>query len=139
VIVFDLRCDGAHAFEAWFANSSAFEDQRSAGQILCPFCASTHVTKAMMAPRLGTRGNRSAETSIAEALPKLAALQAAMLKKSQWVGNDFADQARAMSDGEAIPATIHGTATIAQARALHEDGIGILPLIFPVVPPKKVN
>jgi len=46
---------------------------------------------------------------------------------------------RAMADGAAEKATIHGTATPAETRALHEDGIGVMPLIAPVVPPEAIN
>lgn len=135
MIVFDLRCAAGHGFEAWFASSSAFEDQRDAHQIACPYCASSDVAKAVMSPRISPKG----ESAIAEILPKLAALQAEMLKGSKWVGSEFAARARAMADGEADKAIIHGTATLAEAKALNEDGIGVMPLVAPVVPPEAIN
>ncbi len=36
MIVFDLRCSRAHVFEAWFASSGAFEDQRDARATVLP-------------------------------------------------------------------------------------------------------
>ncbi len=136
MIVFDLQCDRRHGFEAWFANSATFEDQRAAGYLCCPYCASTAIGKAVMAPRIAPRGAAVAPESI---LPKLAALQRKMLEGSTWVGSDFAGKARAISDGSNAAATIHGTATRDEARALSEDGVGVMPLLFPVVPPDKVN
>jgi len=136
VIVFDLQCEHRHAFEAWFASSEAYESQRAGGLVVCPYCASTSVQKAVMAPRISAKGR---ETGMSEIMPRLAALQAEMLKGSKWVGSKFATEARAMADGEAERATIHGTATPAETRALHEDGIGVMPLIAPVVPPKAIN
>lgn len=136
MIVFDLQCAHSHRFEAWFASSAAYESQRADGLVACPYCASVCVEKAVMAPRIAPKGG---EGGIAEMLPRLAALQAEMLKGSTWVGDKFATQARAMADGEAEKATIHGTATRAETKALHEDGIGVMPLVSPVVPPEQVN
>jgi hypothetical protein len=135
VIVFDLQCGARHRFEAWFASSQAFEEQREARHVVCPYCGSTEVSKAVMAPRISSKGERG----LSDILPKLAALQAEMLKGSKWVGGEFATKARAMADGNAEKATIHGTATRAETLALHEDGIGVMPLITPVVPPEQLN
>ena len=136
MIAFDLQCEHRHAFEAWFASSAAYESQRVSGLIACPVCASTAVQKAVMAPRIAPGGR---DNGIGALLPRLAALQAEMLKGSKWVGDRFVQQARAMADGEADKAVIHGTASPAEARALHEDGIGVIPLVVPVVPPEKLN
>ncbi len=136
MIVFDLQCDARHGFEAWFASSAAYESQRTGGLIACPYCASTDVGKAVMAPRIAPKGG---EMSMSDVLPKLAALQAEMLKDSTWVGDKFVQKARAMDAGEADKATIHGTATRDEARALREDGIGVMPLVAPVVPPEALN
>jgi hypothetical protein len=142
VIVFDLRCTGGHVFEAWFASSVAYEDQRAAAQLACPMCGSSEVGKALMAPAVPTKGNRGPTPSPAAmkaALATLAHQQATALAKSQWVGGDFASRARSMHLGEEPDAAIHGQATIAEAKALVEDGVPIAPLPLPVVPPKSVN
>lgn len=140
MIVFDLQCEAGHGFEAWFASSVAFEAQCEAGQVNCPFCGSAKIGKAVMAPRIATKSSMSREAATpAEMMTKLAKLQTAMLKDSKWVGNSFAEKARAMADGDAAPATIHGTATPKEAIALREDGIGAMPLPFPVIPPEKRN
>ncbi len=136
MISFDLQCEHRHEFEAWFASSAAYESQRIGGLIACPVCASTDVRKAVMAPRLAPGGS---DTRIDALLPKLAALQAEMLKSSKWVGDRFAREAHAMADGETEKAAIYGTATPAEARALHEEGIEMMPLVVPVVPPEKLN
>ena len=142
MIVFDLRCTGGHVFEAWFASSSAYEDQRSTSRIACPMCGITQVDKALMAPAIPAKGNRRAPPSPAamkQALASLAGQQAAALAKSEWVGGNFATRARAMHLGEEPDAAIHGQATIAEAKALADDGVPIAPLPLPVVPPKSVN
>ena len=141
MIVFDLRCTRGDVFEAWFASSAAFEDQRERGLLRCPICGDAEIGKAVMAPQVATKGNRASmppDTAKA-ALKALAEAQAAALKGSRWVGSRFADQARAMHLGNCPKETIHGCATIGEAKALAEDGVGVTPLPFPVLPPEATN
>ena len=152
MIVFDLKCAHGHVFEAWFGSSSDFEVQKARGLVSCPLCGASEVDKAPMAANIPAKGNKvepsaipvasEASPTAAEAkamLAKLAKMQAEVLKDSTWVGRDFASQARAMDAGETDKASIHGEVSPAEAKSLIEDGIGVLPLPFPVVPPEKQN
>lgn len=145
MIVFDLKCGGGHVFEAWFGSSDAFEEQRESGMIACPFCRRSDVGKAVMAPNLAAKGNSGAAPAAAPpeavkaAIAALAATQARMLEGSEWVGPSFASRARAMHAGDEAEAPIHGEATPQQARELLEDGVAVLPLPLPVVPPEACN
>ena len=133
MIVFDLQCrDGGETFEAWFRSNADYDEQRAAGLVQCPFCHSENVAKAPMAPSVPRK-------SVDGVLAKVAALQAEMLKDSRWVGDEFTDTARAMHSGDIEPAQVHGNATLAQARALADDGVPVAPLPLPVVPPTQVN
>lgn len=133
MIVFDLHCrDGGETFEAWFRSNADFEEQRDSGLVQCPFCQSANVGKAPMAPRVPKK-------AVDNAIARLAAIQAELLKDSRWVGDSFADTARAMHSGEIAPQQVHGNATIEQAKALAEDGIPVAPLLIPVAPPNQVN
>jgi hypothetical protein len=135
VIVFDLRCrDSGDVFEAWFQSSADFEEQSARGLVQCPVCQSASVEKAPMAPRV------PAKSSSAEApLARLAALQAKMLERSEWVGDRFADEARSIHLGEAEARAVHGSATPAEAKSLIDEGVPVAPLPLPVVPPNQVN
>lgn len=138
MIVFDLACAEGHRFEGWFADSGAFADQRERGLIECPVCSSASVDRSLSAPRIaGTRSNAS--PSPRDLLQQVVALQATMLPKSKWVGRAFATEARAMAEGETAPATIHGQATPEEAKSLHDEGIAVMPLLVPVVPPEERN
>ncbi len=149
MIVFDLKCGQAHVFEAWFGSSADYEDQRERGLIDCPFCGDKTIGKAVMAPRLGSSVVEEPTTSVATApnappdmktlMAAMARLQSKMLDKSEWVGRRFADEARAMHLGEKDHRTVHGEATPAEARALIDEGVGVMPLPFPVVPPERQN
>ena len=140
MIVFDLKCGAGHVFEAWFASGTAWEEQRGAGQIVCPICGDKDVGKAAMAPAVPVKGNRAPSAAVVKAaMNALAAGQAKALENSTWVGPAFADRARAMHAGEETRATIHGQATLADAKALVEEGVPVAPLPMPVVAPEKLN
>ena len=146
MIVFDLACSQGHVFEAWFGSSADYEQQRDRGLVSCPLCGAKEVDKAVMAPRVAPKGNQQSGTPVpmqsgtptpAELKTLLAALakaQAKMLEGSEHVGNRFADEARAIHDGEAPERPIHGQATPDEARALIDEGVPVAPLPLPIVP-----
>jgi hypothetical protein len=155
VIVFDLACGAGHVFEAWFGSSGDYEDQRARGLVECPLCGDRAVTKAVMAPNVGAKGNTLPEprpasgrpvpmqaggppapAAIKALLARLAEAQAQVLARSEHVGRRFAAEARAIHEGDAPERPIHGQATLAEARALVEDGVEVapLPLPLPIVP-----
>ena len=133
MIVFDLHCrDGGETFEAWFSSSADYEEQQAAGLVHCPMCQSANVQKAPMAPRVPRKGSDNP-------LARLAAVQAEMLKQSRWVGDSFAETARAMHAGEIAHEQVHGRATLEDAKSLVDEGIAVAPLPLPVTPPSQVN
>ena len=148
MIVFDLACDNAHAFEGWIGSSEDFASQQARGLLTCPVCESAAVTKAPMAPAVPVKGNRLATRQVAkgpmppevaEAFKALAAAQAKALAKSEWVGDRFASEVRSMHYGEAEEKQVHGRATKDDAVALLEEGIAVAPLLVPVHPPEELN
>jgi hypothetical protein len=153
MIVFDLRCTGrGHVFEAWFGSTGDFEDQQERGLVSCPLCGSAEVAKAVMAPRLSAKGNcsrtsdggapdllSSVPDEAKQMLAAVAAVQRRLLEGSTNVGKRFADEARAIHLGEAATRPIHGKATLSEAESLAEEGISVLPLLFPVAEPGQQN
>src|SRR3982751_6037456 len=142
MIVFDLKCGTGHVFEAWFGSSADYADQQARGLVDCPICGDRGIDKAVMAPAVGAKGNRQAEvspTAMKAAMAALAAAQSKALEGSEWVGAAFAGRARAMHAGEEDHAPIHGQATIAEAKALVDEGVPVAPLPLPVVPPDACN
>lgn len=134
MIVFDLKCrSGGERFEAWFHSNADYEAQSACGLVECPYCRSTEIEKAPMAPMVPKRDEGR------EGLARLAAMQSEMLKQSEWVGDKFTETARKMHGGELESRLVHGRASLGDARSLIEEGVPIAPLLLPVVPPSQVN
>jgi hypothetical protein len=146
MIHYQLKCGQSHAFDGWFNDSASFEKQAKRGLIECPECGATDVERALMAPALAKRGASAvpveAPSPPAESPPTapekvasgrvpaqmLAALQrirAEVEKQCDYVGPDFAEQARAMHRGEIEPKGIYGETTEEQAESLAEEGVSV--------------
>jgi hypothetical protein len=151
VIVFDLRCGSAgHVFEAWFGSTEDFDAQQQRGLVECPLCGCQQIEKAVMAPRVGAKGNRvdacepmplvmAEPDQMKAALAALAVVQKRLLDQSDYVGERFADEARAIHLGEADVRSIYGKATRDETEKLLEEGIAVAPLPLPVVLPGDEN
>ena len=125
MIVYDVRCAKAHVFEAWFRNSAAFDEQAAAGEIACPVCGDTAVTKAPMAPAIArSRQTTKAEgASRAEVMAKLRSLRAEVETSSEHVGATFPEEARKIHYGEVAERNIYGEAKEEEARELRDEGV----------------
>ena len=126
MIVFDVKCDKDHVFEAWFRDSEAFEKLRKAKQVSCPTCGSTSVEKALMAPNVAAKKGLSPteETQAAkQAVKMLAKMRAAVEQNCDYVGPEFAEEARKIYYGETEERGIYGEATDDEATELREEGI----------------
>lgn len=139
MIRYALRCGKDHGFESWFASASAYDALEMAGQLTCPECGDLQITKALMAPKLA-----SAEDAVAvlsepkgEVEKALAALKRKIERDSDYVGADFAKEARAIHSGTVPERSIYGEARPDEARALMEEGVPLMPL--PFRPKRKVQ
>ncbi len=55
MIHYSLVCDAAHEFDGWFRDSATFDAQASSGVVVCPYCHSAKVAKAVMAPHVARK------------------------------------------------------------------------------------
>ena len=124
MILFDLRCKDGHAFEAWFRDGAAYEDQAAAGDLACPVCGSVEVTKALMAPALNSRPKVDAEKA-AEAMRLWRRVQSHIEKNFDHVGPKFAEEARKIHYGETDARGIYGETSDDEAKALTDEGIEV--------------
>ena len=164
MIRYSLSCERGHAFDSWFANSSAYDKQAKRGVVACAVCGSTKVDKTIMAPRLA-RSEKTIDVSAqAPAAPAPAAPPAApppqgaepvamispqerelrtklkelrdhLVKNSENVGRKFPEQARKMHYGEIDHRSIYGEASPQEAKELHEEGVEFHPL--PILPDER--
>ena len=142
---FTLACDKGHGFESWFASNDKFEALQSAGHVTCPECNSSAVTKELMAPpvRASRKGKKAAAPQPMAASPDpdvaqaIKAIRDHVEKNSDYVGDNFAKEARAMHEGDSPQRSIHGQARPEEAKKLIEDGVPAMPL--PFVPRQKTN
>ena len=143
MIIFDLKCGAqGHVFEAWVGSNEDYEAQLARGLVACPICGAAEIEKAPMAPRVGAKANRAEALppeKVKAALAGMAEAQKQLLETSEHVGDRFPDEARAIHLGEAEARAIHGRASPADVASLHEEGIPIAPLPFPVPEPGTEN
>ena len=169
MIVFDLKCEENHVFEAWFQNSDTYETQAKNGQIECPYCGSSSISKSVMSPNISAKSNSSAKSksedmasreigskdmvsgdhliSASANVPDTMAASAEDVKRAldhmhttmkkfrnhvknecEYVGEKFADEARAIHEGTAENRGIYGEATLEETEELLNDGIEVLPV-----------
>ena len=143
MIRYQLSCENEHTFEAWFANSKAYDGQVKRSLVACPECGSTEVEKAIMAPNVGTKGNKkqelgpmmAANSTAAQGAPSHAELMAIMRRmraeveeQAEYVGPNFAEEARKIHYEETEARGIYGEASMEDAAELHDEGIDFFPL-----------
>ncbi|MCO6416358.1 DUF1178 family protein [Siccirubricoccus sp. KC 17139] len=143
MIHYDLRCASGHEFDGWFKDSVAYEKQAKAGFVQCPVCGGTEVTKQLMAPAIPKKGSSRAKPPEsppaappaesrsqaaagpmpAQVLALLQRMRAEVEKHCDYVGRDFAEEARKIHRGESDARGIYGETTDAEAETLREEGI----------------
>lgn len=133
MIRFSLRCASGHEFEAWFRNGEGYEAQQAASEIACPECGDTHVEKALMAPSIGRTREAGPPMSPAQLRAALVELRRQVESHCDYVGEQFAEEARKIHYGEVDAHGIYGEATDAESKELAEEGIkfGRIPWVAP--------
>lgn len=141
MIRYSLKCGAGHGFDSWFKEAEAFAALVAAGQVQCPVCGSTEVEKELMAPAVRPARKAAAKPDLSapasELEEKLAALKKQIEENSEYVGMNFAAEARKIHAGDAPERPIHGEAKPDEARAMIEEGLPVAPL--PFLPARKVN
>ncbi len=141
MINYTLKCDQNHTFDSWFKSAEAFEMLVKKSMVVCSECGSTKITKAIMAPSVSTsrkKGNKPSELEKKSKLKNdILELKKKIEANSEYVGNNFANEARSIYLGETPERSIYGEAKADDAKKLIDDGIPVMPL--PFLPAKKAN
>ena len=138
MIHYQLRCSHDHGFDSWFKDSAAFDAQVARSLVACPDCGDTAVNRALMAPALArprkivdqSGQEQEQQPGKAAILPDavragLQRLRADVEKNCDYVGSEFAEEARRIHRGESERTGIYGESTPDQAEALAEEGIKV--------------
>ena len=126
MIVFDLKCDKNHKFEAWFASSVAYDKQLKNKLIKCPYCNSTRIEKALMAPNINTKTTpkiNKKNLSQKKLERQVKKFKKYIEKNTDNVGKNFAEEARKIYYGETKSRPIRGESTEKESQELQEEGI----------------
>ncbi|MDD2875695.1 MAG: DUF1178 family protein [Acidiphilium sp.] len=145
MIHYQLQCAAGHEFDGWFKSSASFDQQAGRGMLECPRCGDHAVSRALMAPRIGGK-TRVAEapavnqpvaapapatgTAVAGRMPDelramFARVRHEVEQRCDYVGPDFATEARRIHEGAVAPHRIYGEASDAETEALADEGIDI--------------
>ena len=157
MIKYALACVHEHAFEGWFSTSTDYDDQKARGLVECPVCASGEVRKQIMSPAVtGTKAQKGpAKAPIAEVeapaqpvptppmhemmMQAMSEVRRHVEDNFDYLGDGFADEARAIHEGRAEERGIYGEASQGEIAALVEDGVRIAPLPPAPRPRRKLN
>jgi hypothetical protein len=159
MIHYDLRCAKDHVFDAWFRDSAAYDELARQRKLSCPLCGSKKVAKAPMAPRIsksvgetaapaavaaaeasgvgpipvvsGSQGGARMMAMMQDQREMLEALKQHVEANCDYVGPDFAEEARKIHYGETAKRGIYGEATDEEASALADEGIEVQSLPWP--------
>jgi hypothetical protein len=145
MIHYQLRCAQDHEFDSWFKDSASFERQAKRGLVECPTCGDTKVARALMAPAVPRKSNTLPEPAPtppppapvaagrkgakgpmpAQVVAMLQRLRTEVEQNCDYVGPEFAEEARKIHRGESDARGIYGETTKEEAESLAEEGIEV--------------
>ena len=131
MIHYDLKCEKNHIFSSWFNCVDAFDKLEMSNLLSCAVCGSSNVHRAIMAPKVSRSNPKESSPSIGEASSaeqKMLEIRKKLEAEAENVGENFADEARAMHDGDTPMRSIYGEAKIKDAQDLIEDGVPVIPM-----------
>ncbi len=140
MIRFSLHCDHGHEFEGWFRDNADFDRQSERKLVSCPVCNSPEIQKSLMAPAVSTsRSKEQVAIAMGEAqkqmLEQMRELSRKVRENADYVGDQFAEEARKIHFGETEARGIYGEASKEDVHSLIEDGVDVMPL--PAFPEDK--
>lgn len=165
MIRYALKCSKGHQFESWFQNAEAYDKLRASGMVVCETCGCTSIEKALMAPQVRPARSAADPAPVAQAPEPqqptaqeceapasgpmslsepnsdieraINSLRKKIEETSDYVGTNFAEEARAIHLGDAPERSIYGEANADDAKSLLDEGIPVAPL--PFRPGRKSN
>lgn len=133
MIQYSLHCSKGHHFDAWFKSAAAYDEQQARGIVTCAQCGDDRVEKAPMAPNVARKDNDRVPVSAhhpeaARIRDLLRQYRKKVMSEADYVGENFAEEARKIHFEEAEARGIYGEASRDDIAGLIEDGVDFLPL-----------
>jgi len=136
--VLNLRCGQHHPYEGWFASEEDFAAQNARSAVACPLCGDTEAIRLPSAPHLNVGRHGAPSPAASPGGSTEMTLQSQWLRavrhvmtSTEDVGERFPEEARRIHYGEVEERGIRGRASRADAEALREEGIDVMPLPIP--------
>ena len=134
MIAFDLQCSNGHAFEGWFEDGNAYDEQNRKELISCPVCNDTSINKilsvfAIKKSYQPATADLARQAEIADFSNKVTDF---IVKNFDDVGTEFTKEALKMHYGVSEPRNIRGVSTSEEEKTLKKEGIQFLKIPMPV-------
>ena len=125
MIKYRLNCnDCKMSYDSWFASSKEFERLKKKKLLNCQNCNTSKVKKTIMSPKLINKSNEKKNLRLKKINKKIQEYQNFIKKNFDYVGNNFAHEARSIHYSEKKKNKgIYGTASNNEIKELKEEGI----------------
>ncbi len=128
MIVFNLMCkDCSSEFEGWFSSSKSCDTQIKKKLVECVICNSSNIEKTLSMPNVSVNKgkDKSSEKVLRELKNKIKDVKKFIEKNCDYVGNNFAYEARKIYYGKKDKKPIYGKASKEDVVELIEEGIEV--------------
>ena len=135
MIAYDLQCSNGHAFEGWFKDIRAYEDQEKKGLITCPICNDTFVARIPSTFAIKSSQNVNTTPDSYDELMEIGRKVVDFVEKNfEDVGSNFAKEALKIHYGVTEPRSIRGVSTKEEEKTLKDEGVQFFKIPIPVPP-----
>ena len=130
MIKYKLICQNCDlSFDSWFASSREYDKLKKKNYLSCHNCNSKNIEKTLMAPKLINRSkSKIVEKKILKFKKidkKIKEYQKFIQNNFQYVGQNFAHEARLIHYNKKKNKGVYGTASNNEVKELKEEGIKI--------------
>lgn len=130
MIKYHLKCQCGVEFESWFSSSREYDNLEKKNLLSCHCGKSNTITKQIMAPQISTKKEFNLNMSKQEIFfktvnKKLKDLKNYIEKNAEYVGDNFASEARSIHYDKKNIRNIYGKASPKQTEELLDEGIEV--------------
>ena len=128
MIVFSFQCsDCSQSFEGWFGSSTSCETQIKKKLVQCVSCGSSNITKELSKPNVSVKKGNIApnEKTLRDFRNKVKEVNKFVEKNFEFVGDQFAYEARKIHYSKSDKKPVYGNATKKEVADLNDEGIEV--------------